>query len=51
MRDHRINVNFLSGTQVDVIKTLLAAAVLKFKKMLWTSKADSFIHYMIEGAL
>lgn len=39
--DHRMIVNYLSGTQGDAINTLLAAAGFNFKKMLRRVKAKS----------
>jgi IS5 family transposase len=39
--DHRMIVNYLSGTQGDAINTLLAAAGFNFKKMLRRIKAKS----------
>ena len=39
--DHRMIVNYLSGTQGDAINTLLAAAGFNFKKMLRSVKAKS----------
>jgi len=39
--DHRMIVNYLSGTQGDAINTLLAAAGFNFKKMLRRIKAET----------
>ena len=39
--DHRMIINYLSGTQGDAINTLLAAAGFNFKKMLRRIKAKS----------